>query len=50
MRNSDTLPSCQDYSNFLIKAVFNFHIDINTARSKYGKFTYKQWNELFNNQ
>lgn len=43
---SDLLPTCQDYANFLQLAVFKFNISIVEARKRYGLFTYKQWNEI----
>lgn len=46
MQNSDLIPTIIDYTKFLYSAVTKFNIDINTARKKYGNFTYKQWNQL----
>ncbi len=42
----DKYPTSMDYSNYLYRAVAKFNIDVNQARSKYGMFTYKEWEEL----
>jgi hypothetical protein len=41
----DLLPTCQEYSFFLDKAVEKLKITIDEARSKFGLFTYGQWKE-----
>ena len=41
----DLLPTCQEYSFFLDKAVEKLKITIDEARSKFGQFTYGQWKE-----
>jgi hypothetical protein len=52
MRKSDikmnTLPNCEDYRTLLHKAVEKFHISFENARMKYGRFTYQNWENLFN--
>jgi len=40
------LPKIMDYTNFLNKAIEKFNISIEEARTKYGRYTYKQWEEL----
>lgn len=46
MINSNILPNCFDYANFLNLAVSKFNISINDARNLYGRFTYSQWNKI----
>lgn len=46
MKTTDKIPTCNDYSNFLVKASIKFKISINEARTKYGLFTYNQWINL----
>ena len=46
LARKDTLPTCNEYSFFLDKAVTKFGISINDARSKFGLLTYGQWKEL----
>jgi len=43
---SDILPTCEDYKRYLDEAVKQLKISREEARSKYGKFTYKQWKQL----
>jgi hypothetical protein len=45
----NVLPTVSDYTNYLNKVVNKFNISINEARNRYGKLTYKQWNNLLNN-
>jgi len=47
-RNSDKLPTSMDYADFLRKICAKEKIDIETARNKYGQFTYREWNKLLN--
>lgn len=42
----DLLPTCNEYSFFLGKAIDKLKISIADARSKYGLYTYGQWKEL----
>ena len=42
----DFLPTCNEYSFFLSKAVSKFNINTNEARNKFGTFTHGQWKEL----
>ncbi|MCM1260693.1 MAG: hypothetical protein NC222_07050 [Staphylococcus sp.] len=46
-KNDDTLPLVSDYRKFLDLLVSKTHIDRDEARDKYGMFTYRQWNDLF---
>lgn len=51
MRNNiDILPTCNDYALFLRKASIKFNISIDACRNLYGKYTYRQWNNLLNKQ
>lgn len=43
---SDFLPTVSDYGKLLCIACDKFKIDMNEARSKYGLYTWKQWDEL----
>ena len=49
MKTINKMPTCKDYSNFLIKATVKFKISINEARKKYGLLTYYQWTKLLTN-
>jgi hypothetical protein len=50
MNKSNYLPTCQEYKDYLTKAVKVFKITIDEARSKYGLYSQYQWEELFKNQ
>jgi hypothetical protein len=45
---SNTLPTSKVYGENLYKAIQKFGISESEARSKYGKYTIKQWDELLN--
>lgn len=42
----DCLPTVLDYKELLNKICVQQNITRDQARSKYGKFTYKQWSEI----
>jgi len=43
------IPTVADYTEYLKRVVKKFNISIDEARDRYGKLTYKQWNNLLNN-
>jgi hypothetical protein len=44
--NNNLLPPIGLYSDLLYKASRKFNIGLNEVRSRYGRFTIKQWSEL----
>lgn len=46
LAKKDFLPTCNEYSFFLDKAVSKFKLSINEARDRFGSFTHGQWKEL----
>lgn len=48
MKTDNLIPTCQDYSRLLMRAVDKFKITIEEARDRYGLFTYGQWQEVLN--
>lgn len=49
MDMNDKLPPCGMYAELLEKASTLFNESIDVCRSKYGKFTVKEWDDLFKN-
>jgi hypothetical protein len=45
-KESEFSPTCMDYSNLLCYAQRKFGIDRDTARDRYGGYTYGQWKIL----
>lgn len=48
MGAKDKLPTVSDYADFLYRICKKQNITLDVAHTKYGQFTYKQWDELFN--
>ena len=48
IENLNVLPNCTLYSKYLNIASFRFNLTINECRNKFGLYTMKQWNDLFN--
>lgn len=46
LKTANVYPLINHYNDFLQKAINKFGITLNEARTKYGLFTYNQWNEL----
>jgi len=44
---SEYLPTCMHYADYLSEAVLIFRITREDARERFGKYTYRQWNDLF---
>lgn len=47
--NENKLPPCEMYHCLILAASLKFNISVAKARSRYGQYTIKQWNELLNN-
>jgi len=45
-RDSNLYPTIMDYKNYLESAVTRFGISLDEARTKFGMYTYKEWNNL----
>lgn len=49
LKGIDKLPTIEIYRDCLIKASLKFKISIDECRTKYGKYTCKEWYNLLNN-